>query len=1519
MKQFTLSYFKRLVLMLLAVIGFTTTSYAQDWNEIYNNPLGQSNKGEFVSGDNDIYFDGGTLSTLNSTNRCANFQAKPAGTDKYIAVKYNIEQAGTYKFSYRINGNFSVALFYSNENGDLPSTSNSDIINVVGNAVCSSITTTDYESSEFEIKTPGEYFFGFYVTEATEYWLYFCDFRLFKDESAPAVTTYNVTLASVSNGTVKVYENGAELTLPATVEENTELTVEATADQGYELTALTANGSDIMASKSFTVTADTEIAATFTEAVAPVEKYAQNYGTGNGDGRSWTTAVFNTTTDGSKTINVNFDTNKSSYEIFSDALVSEDNKISVYPGETFTLTVNGNLNWLYTIAYVDWNGDGVFDEETENLGYNPVEERNFGGNSASTRTYSIEVPENAVVGSTRIRVVLGWKQTIMDIVPDNEEKIVKTITSTEITDKKNAMARDFYLNIMTNDISERTVTVNVNDDSMGSAVITGTTDTSVTTSDLNVSVTATPNEGYMFVNWTNAEGLVVSTDNPYVYNGVDGITLTANFTEKTYPVMSRKFTTINQQNRYLKEVVATVGGEAQTLFTATTQEELPVTEYLTEATWTEDGALIDKTATPVVLSEGTTSFDMTFKAWTDNITVNGQSYATQIVWTSQAIYVDWNNDKDFDDANECLGAVGTPANGNNFGDENGSLANGWSRTLNVPEGTPAGSYKMRVVYSENSEEGWDKTFFVAGKGELNAGISYDFTLTVVAAPVKFAVTLNKPVNGDITVTYADQTVNTADFATDETSRVFEVEENTELTVTTTPATGYKQATLTYTVADVSTDITEGKVIVTSDMTIEATFVEDGPVLSAIRIPASENNQHYQFRFDDIELGSHNHGNYTDDTRSRNITMSAWIKLNSTADGQVMGYGQKQFWDCEGTFSLRLKDGAYVLKNRSRTGEDGTVGTDNDVVTTQQGETDKWAFVTVVYDDTNKKRYFYYNGNCLVDEAIANLGLGILNDESVFYVSNNDLSLDLDEVQVWNKALTKDEVVSSMTSVNGDEEGLIYLYRFTEKNEDYTYNNMIGESTTTASLVKGTYAYDSSVWANVYTASTVEAEQVEGHPEVVPPTMYKVYWEGDPSVMVGGSLKVVYASDETQVVENGVTEVPAGTELKVIATPESGYVLKSLSYALGDGEFVTLSEPYTFTLTDNAELSAEFEQEGPKAYDLTWRMSGKMVSWADYMAISVDGEEVAKSDFYTTNGVVEDIAENSTVKIQIVGNTAKYSLTLTVGGEVVELDADGCYEFTMTEDTSVEAVFNEPAAKYNYTVNKTGEGNVVIKSGNAEYSAESGQLDKDSEFEVVATPESGYTVASLEVTVGGVAAEPVDGKYTATGDVVVTVVFEEELVTYTVTWTTPDAAEGTLVVKSGDTELTSPATVEEGTTLTVEATAAAGYKLTALTYAVDGGEALDIMESKSFEVTGNIVLTAVFEQDGSSINSLSADGIYYDAAEEVLYTASAAMVKVYDLSGRLVLNAENQETVSVAELADGIYTAVVDGKVLKFKK
>ena len=87
--------------------------------------------------------------------------------------------------------------------------------------------------------------------------------------------TYAVTLTKEGEGTITA-TGAADLNA---VPEGTELTIVATPAAGYELKALTANSTDILATKKFTVTADTEVKAIFTKKTFAVTLTKEGEGT----------------------------------------------------------------------------------------------------------------------------------------------------------------------------------------------------------------------------------------------------------------------------------------------------------------------------------------------------------------------------------------------------------------------------------------------------------------------------------------------------------------------------------------------------------------------------------------------------------------------------------------------------------------------------------------------------------------------------------------------------------------------------------------------------------------------------------------------------------------------------------------------------------------------------------------------------------------------------------------------------------------------------------------------------------------------------------------------------------------------------------------------------------------------------------------------------------------------------------------------------------------------------------------
>ncbi len=476
--------------------------------------------------------------------------------------------------------------------------------------------------------------------------------------------------------------------------------------------------------------------------------------------------------------------------------------------------------------------------------------------------------------------------------------------------------------------------------------------------------------------------------------------------------------------------------------------------------------------------------------------------------------------------------------------------------------TPAEGYELETV----TLGGEDATFLVSEEntltfemGETNVEIAATFTeIPVILSTLTWAA----PENGTIAVTVAGETVESG----------AEVEAGTEVVATFTPAEGYELETVTLGGEDVTTDVVDGVltfVMGEEDVELAATFVETSTPepadnLTAIQLTgASNTSTHSMFYFSEDDYGHGAEGNFYNG-RSGNLTMSVWVNIHE-AQGALMGYGQR-WYNPEGVFTLSFDNGYYKLRNRTATEDHTDCADPQENVLEQAVETDTWAFVTVVFDTDNLMRYVYYNGEAVFEDVLETGGLGLLPDDCVFFVSNgvsggwyfNSPTFDLDEVQVWDKALSADEVRASMTSVDPAAEGLISLYRFgaDRMNEDYTFDNLASAGSVTAALYTGSmYGSPGSI-----TSSVAEPTFVEGHITAAPEN-YEVTWTAPEN----GTLTIM--NGDVELISGAL--VAEGTELTVIAAPASGYQLDAVTVN---------DEPLdgtTFTVTGATVVAATF--------------------------------------------------------------------------------------------------------------------------------------------------------------------------------------------------------------------------------------------------------------------------------------------------------------------------------------------------------
>ena len=192
--------------------------------------------------------------------------------------------------------------------------------------------------------------------------------------------------------------------------------------------------------------------------------------------------------------------------------------------------------------------------------------------------------------------------------------------------------------------------------------------------------------------------------------------------------------------------------------------------------------------------------------------------------------------------------------------------------------------------------------------------------------------------------------------------------------------------------------------------------------------------------------------------------------------------------------------------------------------------------------------------------------------------------------------------------------------------------------------------------------------------------------------------------------------------------------------------------------------------------------------------------------------------------------------------------------------------------------------------------------------VTATPDEGYELETL--TVGGEAFTSGESYVVEANTEIVATFAEVPPTMYTVSWTadncdiTVETTDGTTVKNGGE--------VAEGTELTITATAADGYELESLTV---NDEAFE--NGATWTVDGDVTIVATVR--GTGIDEAMADGIYYDAASQTLHVGEAQALSVYDVTGRKVVETAVDGTFDASALRGGIYIAVVDGKVVKFRK
>ena len=322
------------------------------------------------------------------------------------------------------------------------------------------------------------------------------------------------------------------------------------------------------------------------------------------------------------------------------------------------------------------------------------------------------------------------------------------------------------------------------------------------------------------------------------------------------------------------------------------------------------------------------------------------------------------------------------------------------------------------------------------------------------------------------------------------------------------------------------------------------------------------------------------------------------------------------------------------------------------------------------------------------------------------------------------------------------------------------------------------------------------------------TTVEVFW-GEAEYLVtynqsvGGTLTV---KDGTQTIVSG-SSVKYGTVLTVEATPAQGYKLDSIR--VNGARISGLS----FTVNSNSTVEAYFSK----------------------MKYTVTYTQPANGTLTVRNGS----------HIIHSGDSVEYGTSLTIeatpaqGYKLDSIKVNGArisgLSFTVDSNSTVEAYFSK--MKYTVTYTQPANGTLTVKNGSQTiHSGDS--VEYGTVLTIEAIPDQGYKLDSIKVNGARISGL----SFTVTSSSVVEVYFSKPL--FTISYN--QSAGGTFKVKNGSQEVASGSTVDHGTVLTVEATAAEHYKLDSIR--VNGAR----ISGLSFTVTDNTNIEVFFGKQSYTV-------------------------------------------------------------------
>ncbi len=348
--------------------------------------------------------------------------------------------------------------------------------------------------------------------------------------------------------------------------------------------------------------------------------------------------------------------------------------------------------------------------------------------------------------------------------------------------------------------------------------------------------------------------------------------------------------------------------------------------------------------------------------------------------------------------------------------------------------------------------------------------------------------------------------------------------------------------------------------------------------------------------------------------------------------------------------------------------------------------DRWGYWTYTYDSVAQTVNIYFNGEKLAISTAANGNWNAMEAVASFEIASNWIGK-LDEFTVWNRSLSQGEIRSLMNAkINGDESGLVVYYPFNDENGTSVTNQRIEPTPARATYNNGVLDGNASFvtsGAQLLTIPTFEVADSDAFVSTMDTGIDLVNLQG--------------FANGTDFINYGLTN--ESTAATATAAPSNRMVLERSWY-------FSVEDPGDDNLTDVVfdvnDITPTPNVDITDSYELGFRITNS----SEVAFVSVQGGGIAD-------------AANDTITFENVDLQTGFYTLISIGDVTPVVGM----EVTQEGKTLTWSVESEDGVKeYRIVDLKTGELIAIVTAGEGSYVYE---LPSDALVKIIVVDESGF--------------------------------------------------------------------------------------------------------------------------------------------------------------------------------------------------